>query len=102
MWGGGGQNYTGVFSDVRQTSTFVFKSAESDQSIRCPQVETLHPWIPKMHPVKILIRLRECNVNLRWVQMSGGTFSDVSAHLVCLAVVICYIYCDDISPPTLR
>ena len=35
-------------------------SAQSDQSLCCPHEETLHPWLIKMRPVKILIRLREC------------------------------------------
>ena len=28
--------------------------------LRCPDEETLHPWLPKTWPVKILIRLRIC------------------------------------------
>ena len=35
-------------------------SAQSDQSLRCPFEETLHLWLCKMHPLKILIRLSEC------------------------------------------
>ena len=35
-------------------------SAQSYQSFRCPHEEILHPKLSKMHPVKILIRLREC------------------------------------------
>ena len=40
-------------------------------SPRCPLEETLHPCIgyPKMHPVKILIRLREC---AGWSESSPG------------------------------
>ena len=34
----------------------------SDQSLRCPHEETLHTWLSKIRPVKILIRLRECAV----------------------------------------
>ena len=26
----------------------------------CPYEEALHPWLPKMRPVQMLIRLREC------------------------------------------
>ena len=37
-------------------------SAQSDQSLHYPHEETLHPWLSKMCPVKILIRLRECAV----------------------------------------
>ena len=35
-------------------------SAHSDQSLCCPHVETLHPWLSKMRPIKILVRLHEC------------------------------------------
>ena len=35
-------------------------SAQFDQSLFCPHEETLHPWLSKMRPVKILIRLRKC------------------------------------------
>ena len=35
-------------------------SAPSDQSLRCPREENLHPQDSGMHQVKILIRLREC------------------------------------------
>ena len=35
-----------------------YASAQSDQSLHCPHQETLHPWLSKMRPVKILISLR--------------------------------------------
>ena len=35
-------------------------SVQSDSSFWCPHEETLHPWLSKMHPVKILIRPCEC------------------------------------------
>ena len=35
-------------------------SAQSDQQPCCPHKETLHPWLSKMRPVKILISLRKC------------------------------------------
>ena len=43
----------------------------------------LHPWLSKVRSVKILIRLAnaQVNLNLCWVHMSEGTFSDVAAHL---------------------
>ena len=48
-------------------------SAQSDWSLRCPHVETLHPWLyPKMCPLKILIRLRIC---------SGWSESAMGAHV---------------------
>ena len=41
-----------------------FKSAcafsQSGQSFRCPHDDSLHPWLSKIRPVKILISLREC------------------------------------------
>ena len=33
-------------------------SAQSDQCLRCPHEEALHPWLSEMRPVKILIRPR--------------------------------------------
>ena len=44
-------------------------SAQSDQSLRYPHEDTLYPWLSKMYPVKILIRLRECAV---WSESSLG------------------------------
>ena len=41
-------------------------------SLRCPHEETLHPWLSKMRPVKILIRLREC---------AGWSESSLGAHV---------------------
>ena len=38
----------------------VYVSVHSLIIIGYPHEETLHPWLSKMHPVKILIRLREC------------------------------------------
>ena len=44
-------------------------SAQSDQSLYCPHEETLHPWLSKMRPLKILIRLCEC---ANWSEASLG------------------------------
>ena len=44
-------------------------SAQSDQRVRCPLEETLHPWLSELRPVKILIRLRSCAV---WSESSLG------------------------------
>ena len=41
-------------------------------SLHCPHEETLHSWLSKMSPVKILMRLA-------W--MARGTFSEVAAQL---------------------
>ena len=46
-------------------------SAQSDQSLRCPHEDTLHPCLSKMWPVKILIRLRECP---GWSESSLGVY----------------------------
>ena len=45
-------------------------SAQSDQNLRCPHEETLHHWLSKIRPRKILIRLCECTV---WSESSLGT-----------------------------
>ena len=42
--------------------------------IRCPHGETLHPWLSKMRPVKILIRLRDC---ADWSESSLGARTKV-------------------------
>ena len=33
---------------------------QSDQCLHCPHEQTMHPWLSKMSPVKILIRLFKC------------------------------------------
>ena len=71
-----------------------YASARSNQSLCCPHEETLHLWLSKMHPVKVLIRLRKC-----WKHMSLGTFSDIEA----LINIICYIPCMcSVKPGLLR
>ena len=57
---------------VRQRLKSVCASTQSDQSLRCPHEETLHPWLSKICPVKILIRLREC---------AGWSESSLGAHV---------------------
>ena len=57
-------------------------SAQSDQSLCCLHEETLQPWLTKIRPVTILIRLCEY---ASWSESSLGahvqsTFSDVAAH----------------------
>ena len=60
--------------------------AQSDQCLCCPQEETLHPYITKMRPVKILIGLdctnAQADLSLRWAHMSEGTLSDVLSHFI--------------------
>ena len=47
-------------------------SEQFDQNLHCPYEETLHTWLSKMRPVKILIRLHNAH-------LLKGTFSD-DAH----------------------
>ena len=44
-------------------------SVQSDQNVCCLHEETLHTWLSKMHPMKILIRLCKCTV---WSESSLG------------------------------
>ena len=44
-------------------------SAQSDLCLHFPHEDNLYPWLSKMRPVKIRIRLREC-----WEHTSEGTF----------------------------
>ena len=64
-----------VPSDMCVKSTSV--SVQSDQSLRCPHGETLHTWLSKMRPGKILIRIAQSDQNLPWAHMSEGKVSDV-------------------------
>ena len=60
-------------------------SENSDQRVHpcCLHEEILHPWLSKICPVKILIRLSsQADLNLCWAHMSKGTFSDVVARLL--------------------
>ena len=47
-------------------------SKQSYQSLHCQHEETLHPWLSKMHPVKILFRLHKC---------AGWSVSSLWAHI---------------------
>ena len=50
-----------TFSHVRpKRPRSAYDSAQSDHSLRCLNEDSLHPWLSKIRPVKILIRLREC------------------------------------------
>ena len=56
---------------------------QSDQIFCCLHEETLHKWLSKMHPVKILTRLHKCtDWNPCWAQMSKDTFSHAAAYLL--------------------
>ena len=46
-------------------------SSQSDQSLRWAHETTLHTWLSKVHPVKSLIRLRECAV---WSESTLGAY----------------------------
>ena len=45
--------------------------------------ETLHPWLSKLRPVKILIRLlfAQSDETFHWADMSNCTFALVTAHI---------------------
>ena len=61
-------------------------SAQSDQSLRCPHEETLYPWLSKLRPLKILIRL----CRLIWIFV-GRTYSKVrflTLRLICRKIGI--------------
>ena len=47
-------------SDVRWGLNSACTSMQSDQTLPCSHEETLHHWLYKNCPVKILIRLHEC------------------------------------------
>ena len=51
----------------------------SDQSLRCSHEETLHAWVSKMRPVRILIRLRNAQayLNIRCIYISAAGAGDV-------------------------
>ena len=72
----------GIFEPQRE-KTYLWTCApkeDSDQpantrsliSLCCPHEETLHPWLSKIRPVKVLIRLREC---------AGWSESSLGAHV---------------------
>ena len=64
-------------------------SALSDESLRFPHEETFHPWLSRMRPVSILIKLRECE---------GWSESSLDTH-ICrymyvfwrCAVYVCFV-----------
>ena len=77
----------GAGQDVCSGSTLftihlVFKAYQSAQRLRCPHEETLHPWLSKMRPVKIPIRLRECT---GWSESSLGIHAQKYGFLRCSA-----------------
>ena len=65
------------------TFSTIVVSGPSNQSLLSHEV-ILYPWLSKMYPVKIPIRLCECAgwSDLRWAHMSEGTFSHVVAHTI--------------------
>ena len=65
---------------VKGDSNASSASTQYNQSSLHRHEETLHPWLSKMHLVKILIRLWECeaDLNLPWAHIFGGSFPDGS------------------------
>ena len=73
-------------------SAWVF--AQSDQRVHCAHEETLHPWLSKMHPVKILSDCpnAQANLNIRGWHVSESTFSGV--ELMCIVhVCMLFVWC---------
>ena len=69
----------------------------------CPHGESLHPWLSKMHPKKILINCAnaQTDLNIRCAHMSEGTFSDVAAH-ICTVRKCLRAYADSEGPDNPR
>ena len=67
-----------TFLHVRPSKTQIGRaSAQSDQSLRCPHEETLHPSLSKICTVKILNVQTDLNLNL--AHIFEGTFLDIAA-----------------------
>ena len=67
----------------------------SDQSLRCPHKETLHPWVSKWTNSDQIARMRsQSDLILCWVHMSEGTFSDLLApYIIFLFIYFTVRYC---------
>ena len=61
-----------VWSESLLSAWKNFASPQSDQNLCCRHEKTLHPWVCKMHSVKILIRLCKC---------AGWSESLLGAHI---------------------
>ena len=81
--------------EVNKTTLFIpnlcAPSENSDQPVHLRSLirvfvvrmkKVLYPWQSKISPVKLLLRLHECDANLylRWAHMFEVTFSDVEVH----------------------
>ena len=79
-----------VHSDMRaQWLKSACTCMQSDQNLCCPHEETLHPWLSKMHPVKIPIRLHKCTGSSEsslgayiWHCRSNGAISEYNISLI--------------------
>ena len=67
-------------------------SAQSDQSLRCPREESLHPWLSKMRTVKILTSLRE---------FAGWSESSLGAPVRRYVLGCCRSFCYSLSFSTI-
>ena len=56
-------------------------STQSNQSLHCLHEEILHPWLSKMHPVKILIRFCKC---MGWSESLLGARLNVHSLMIWL------------------
>ena len=61
----------------KMKETYILASAQSDQSLRWAHEETWHPWLFKMRPVKILIRLRVSKSVQRYVSLRKHAYSNI-------------------------
>ena len=52
----------------------------------CPHEETMHPWISKLHPAKILIRLHKC---AGWAESKLSTHVPRNAFFLPLICIEC-------------
>ena len=70
------------------------RAVQSDRSLDYPHEEILLPWLFKMHPVKILIRLHKCAgyLNLCWVHVWRYIFWPCGSTLVLLNKLRCHAY----------
>ena len=69
---------------MRSTKTDQTERPRSLISLSCPREESLHPWLSKMCPVKIMdnCTITQADLNLRRAHMCKDTFSEIAAYLV--------------------
>ena len=76
-------------------------SAQSDQRLHCPHEQTLHPWLSKTCAQWRFWSNRanaQADLNLCWVRMSEGTFSDVVTQISLMSQKLAEKYTTDSHP----